>query len=191
MRVSLFPGLLLFGWMAGCAAQSLPKPVEALDERTGVTVGALKEPIELLPKAQISTFVSTRRTSFAYLGPVEWNRSGVLSYGLWIHIAPGNDGQPGDIHAPGALTLVLNEGPLSLSLIEAPRLGREPYKQVVSWGQTAYFDVSVDTLRRMAASSKLELDVRAADGSLMSFSPEGDTRATLTQYLKDRSITGD
>jgi hypothetical protein len=78
-----------------------------------------------------------------------------------------------------------------MSLVEAPRLGREPYKPVVSWGQTAYFDLSVEALRRMAASSKLQLDVRAAGGSTMHFAPTRDTRATLTQYLKARGITDD
>ena len=191
MRVSLFIGFLLFGWMAGCAGQSSTKPVEALDERTGATVGALKEPIELLPNAQISAFVSAKHTSFAYLGPVEWDRSGDLSYALWVDIAPGSDGQPGDIRAAQALTLILDDGPLPLSLVDAPTLGRQPYKPVVSWGQAAYFNLSVEALRRMAASGKLELDVRAVDGSLMRFAPTRDTRATLTQYLKARGITGD
>jgi hypothetical protein len=132
-----------------------------------------------------------RRTSFAYLGPVEWNRSGVLSYGLWIHIAPGNDRQPGDIHASSAVTVVLDDGTLDLSVIDAPKLGREPYQPVASWGQTAYFGLTAETLRRMAASSKLVLDVRTVDGSLMSFTPTLDARAVLTQYAKDRGITGD
>jgi hypothetical protein len=191
MRVSLITGYLLFGWVAGCASQSSPKPVEALDERTGVTVGALKEPIELLPAGQISAFVSAKHLSFAYVGPVEWNRSGVLSYGLWVSIAPGSDRQPGDIRASQALALTLDDGPLSLTLVEAPRLGREPYQRVVSWGQTAYFDLSAQALRRMAASSKLELEVRAADGSIMHFAPTRDTRPTLTQYLQARGITAD
>ncbi len=125
------------------------------------------------------------------MGPVEWNRSGALSYGLWIHIAPGNDRQTGDIHASAAAALILDDGPLELSLIEAPKLGREPYRPVASWGQTAYFDLDVGTLRRMAASSKLGLEVRAADGYTASFIPTVDTRAVLTQYLKDRGITGD
>jgi hypothetical protein len=191
MRVSLFPGVLLLGLLAGCGGQASTKPVEVLDERTGVTVGALKEPIELVPNAQISALVSSKRTSFAYLGPVEWNRSGVISYGLWIHIAPANDAQPGDIHAPEAVTLILDDGPIALSPIDAPKLGRDPYKQVVSWGQTAYFDLNVEALRRMAASGKFELDVRAANGSTLSFSPTLDTRTTLTQYIQARGITRD
>ena len=193
MYVPRIPLILLVGLMAGCAGQSSTKPVEVLDERTAVTFGALKQPIELLPSAaQDPLLILRKRATFAYLGPVEWNRSGALSYGLWIHIAPGNDRQPpGDIHASAAAALILDDGPLSLSLMEAPKLGREPYRPVAPWGQTAYFGLDVGTLRRMAASSKLELEVRAADGSTLTFSPTGDTRAVLKQYMQDRGITGD
>ncbi len=183
--------MLLIGLIAGCASQSATKPVEVLDERSAVTFGALKEPIELLPSAQNAVQILRKRATFAYLGPVEWNRSGALSYGLWIHIASGNDRQTGDIHVPAAVALILDDGPLELSLMEAPKLGREPYRAVASWGQTAYFDLDVATLRRMAASGKLELDVRAADGSTTSFTPTVDTRTVLTKYMKDRGITGD
>jgi hypothetical protein len=191
MRITQIPVILLVGLMAGCASLSSTKPVEVLDERTAVTFGALKEPIELVPSAQNAVLILGKHTSFAYLGPVEWNRSGALSYGLWMHIAPGNDPQAGDIHASAAVSLVLDDGPLALSLIEAPTLGRAPYRPVASWGQAAYFDLTVDTLRRMAASRKLELDVRAVDGSTITFTPTLDTHAVLTQYMKDRGITGD
>jgi hypothetical protein len=191
MRVPLIPVMVLIGLMAGCASPSSTKPVEVLDERSAVTFGALKEPIELLPGAQNAMLILRKRATFTYLGPVEWNRSGALSYGLWIHVAPGNDRQTGDIHAPAAVALILDDGPLELSLMDAPKLGREPYRPVASWGQTAYFNLDVATLRRMAASGKLKLDVRAADGSTTSFNPTVDTRAVLTQYMKDRGITGD
>jgi len=191
MLVPRIPIILLVGWTAGCTGQSSVKPVEVLDERTAVTFGALKRPVELLPSARDAVLILPKRATFAYLGPVEWNRSGALSYGLWIHIAPGNDKQPGDIHASDAVALMLDDGPIGLSPMEAPKLGREPYRPVASWGQTAYFGLDVGTLRRMAASSKLELDVRAADGSALSFNPTADTRAVLKQYMQDRGITGD
>ena len=182
--------ILLIGLMAGCTSLSSTKPVEVLDERTAVTFGALKEPIELVPSAQSTVLVLGKHTSFAYLGPVEWNRSGALSYALWIHIAPGNDRPAADIHASDAVSLALDDGPLALSPATAPTLGRAPYRPVASWGQTAYFGLTVDTLRRMAASRKLELDVRAADGSIISFSPMLDARAALTRYLQARGISG-
>ncbi len=191
MHVRLIPAFCLLGLITGCAGQSSVRPTEALDERTGVTVGALKEPIELLPGTQDSTAMMHKRASFAYLGPVEWNRSGDFSYALWVHVVPGNGAQPGDIHAPDGLVLILDDGPLPLTPTEAPKLGREPYKRVASWGQTGYFGCDVATLKRMASSTKLELDVRAGDGSVIAFVPVLDARSALTQYLKDRGITGD
>jgi hypothetical protein len=191
MRSPLISAMLFVGLAAGCAGQSSTKPVEMLDERTGVTVGALKEPIELAPNDQSAALASHKQTSFAYLGPIEWNRSGNLSYGLWIHIVPGSDRQPGDIHAPDGLALTLDDGPLDLPLAETPRLGRAPYPEIASWGQTAYLDLTVAGLRRMAASRKLDLRVRATDGSLMTFSPTRDPRPVLTQYMQVRGITGD
>ena len=168
--------------MAGCAGQSSVKPVEALDERTGMTVGALKKPIELVPGAQ-NVVLSRKRTTFAYLGPVEWNRSGTLSYGLWMHIAPGNDRQLGDIHGSAALTLILDDGPLALTATIAPAVGRSPYRQVASWGQTAYFDLDVESCgawRRAAGSSSMSARWTVRPDLL----PTVDTRAVLTDTCK-------
>jgi hypothetical protein len=191
MRIPSISAILLISAAAGCADQSSIKPVEMLDQRTGMTVAALKEPIELVPGAQSAAIISRKRSSFAYLGPVEWNRSGALIYGLWVHIVPGIDPQPGDIHAAAALTLRLQDGTLDLSLMEAPRLGVDPYRQVVSWGQTAYFGLTPAALRRMAASPTLQLNVRAADGSIVSFFPTQAPGSILTKYVQGRSITAD
>jgi hypothetical protein len=191
MRVAPFPAILLLGSSLGCAGHSTVKSVELLDARTGATVAVLKAPIELLPSAQYAAQAPHKRLSFAYLGPVEWNRSGTLSYGLWIHIAPGNDWQPGDLPVAAALTLMLDDGPLALSRMQTPMLGREPYQPVASWGQSAYFGLDVATLGRLAASRRLELEVPTKDGSIMAFYSATDTRPALTQYLKARGITGD
>ncbi len=191
MRLRHLRVVLTFGLLAACAGRPTVKPVESLDERTGITVTALNQSIELLPSTQFAALAENKRTTFTYMGPVEWNRSGDFSYGLWVHIAPGNGAQIGDIHAADALTLQLDDGPVALTLIETPKLGREPYKRVASWGQTAYFNLTVATLRRMAASRKLELDVHAADGSVIAFAPTADTRAALNEYVQSRGLTGD
>jgi hypothetical protein len=191
MRTPLIPLILVIGLLAGCMGQSAVKPVQALDEETGVTVSALKSPLELVMSSQSAALNFGKRPNFAYLGPVEWDRSGSLSYGLWIHVSPGNERQPGDIRAPDALSLMLDDGPLLLTPIAVPKIGRDPYRPAVSWGQTAYFDLSVQTLKRMAASQKLELEVRAVDGSTLSFAPTLNAHAALTQFLHDRSLTGD
>jgi len=181
--------------LSACASQSSIKPVEYLDDRTAMTVGSLKEPIELVPSLRqgglhVITNL-TKRLSFAYIGPVEWDRSGSIVYGLWVHIAPGNDKPIADIRSSAALTIVLDTGTRVLSPIDAPQLGRGAYQPVASWGQTAYFELTVEMLKQMAASEKLELNVRAADDSVVNFVASGDTRATLTDYLHSRGITDD
>jgi hypothetical protein len=194
MRTQWLPVFLLLE-LAGCASSSHTKPVEYLDDRTAMTVGALKEPIELVPSLHqpgihiLDKFKN--KVSFAYMGPVEFDRSGSLLYGLWIHIAPGNDRPIADIRAPTALTLILDTGPQVLSPIDAPQLGRGAYEPAASWGQTAYFELNVDMLKRMAASQKLELDVRTTDDSIVNFVATYDTRSTLTSYLQARGITAD
>jgi hypothetical protein len=192
MRARSVPVVLLLAFVAGCASQSSTKPVEYLDPRTAMTVGSLKQPIELVPTVHSAGIVIFgKRTSFAYLGPVEWDRSGSYAYGLWIHVAPGNDRSMADIRAPASLTLVLDGGPQVLQPIDAPPLGQGAYQPVASWGQTAYFELTVQMLKLMAASEKLQLDVRAADGSIVSFVPSSDTRPTLSDYLRARGITDD
>ncbi len=174
--------------MSGCAAPST-KPVEVLDERTGLTLASLKDPIELMPQAEGLIF--GKRPSFAYLGPLEWNRMGTIGYGLWVHIAPGTDRQVVDIRAPGALILYLDDGSVTLTPVHMPTLGHDPYQAVVSWGQTAYFDLNAQMLKKMAASQKFELDVRAADATTLRFFPSLETRKTLTEYMRGRGLTDD
>jgi hypothetical protein len=173
----------------GCAGPLTVKPVELLDEHTGITVSALEKPIELVEtgESQIGS-----RVGFAYLGPIEWNRMGNFSYGLWIHVAPGADRQAADIHEPAVVTLVLDDGALVLTPIkDPPNLGLEAYQPAAAWGQTAYFDLTVELLKRMAASSRLDLDIRGVDGAMVSFKPSRDTRAALVEYLRSRRLTGD
>jgi len=195
MRPLWIPGCLILVLLSACASQSSNKAVEYLDDRTAMTIGSLKQPIELVPSLHqgglrvISSL--TKKISFAYLGPVEWDRSGAIVYGLWIHIAPGNDHPIADIRSPTALTLILDGGTRVLTPIDAPQLGRGAYQPVASWGQTAYFELTVEMLKQMAASEKLELNVRAADDSIVNFIATGGTREALTDYLHSRGITDD
>ncbi len=156
-----------------------------------MTVGALQEPIELIESAQNAALANGKRNSFAYLGPIEWDTSGDLTYGLWVHVAPGNDKQVGDIRSPGTVTLILDGVPLVLSPLDAPKAGSSPYQPIASWGQTAYFKFDSALLKRMAASEKLALDFQAVDQSVVEFLPSHDTRSTLRQFIHARGITDD
>jgi hypothetical protein len=188
MRLPWFQPLIAAGFLIGCTSQSSIKPAEVLDERTGMTVAALQEPIELVQSAQLAAVSSEKRASFAYLGPIEWDQMGHISYGLWINVAPGNDRQVADIRTPGAVSLALDDGPVGLVIIDAPKPGRNPYQPVVPWGQTAYFELNAELLKRMAASHKLDLNIRTVDDSTASFSPSRGTHTTLTQFAQARGI---
>jgi hypothetical protein len=174
----------VLGLVSGCSSQSSIKPAEVLDERTGMTVGALHKPIELLQSPE--NMAAGKRVSFAYLGPVEWDNMGDLRYGLWVHLAPGNDWRFDSIVMPGAVTLMLDDGPIVLSVIDPPSLAHAPYRPEASWGQTAYFDVNVQLLKRMAASRKIELDFKAGPESPIRFTAGSAARDTLVRYLHAR-----
>jgi hypothetical protein len=58
-------------------------------------------------------------------------------------------------------------------------------------GQTAYFSINVALLKRMAASQKLALNVRAGDLTMVDFIPTQETRAALKQFMIDRGISYD
>jgi hypothetical protein len=192
MRSPLLPLVLLLS-LGACQTPFTTKPVEFLDEATAMTVGSLKEPIELVPDVQTGAAARLigKHISFAYLGPVEWDRSGEFEYGLWVHIAPGSGQQMADIRAPSAVTLQLDDGSLVLTPMDAPQLGHAAYQPVASWGQTAYFELTVATLKRMAASEKLSLSVLNPDGGQSAYFSATDTRSILKDFMKARGITAD
>ncbi len=174
--------------LAGCGGGSSIKPSEVLDERSGMTVGTLDKPIEFVQgtPASVSSAAADRHISFAYLGPVEWDKMGDVTYGLWIHVAPGNDWRFDDIRASGAVKLALDDGMTALSVIEPPALARAPYRPVASWGASAYFGADLDLLKRMAASGKIGLEVQAGGGAVVHFAAAADAHETLTRYLHAR-----
>jgi hypothetical protein len=184
---------LLMALLSACQTPASVRPVEYLDDRTAMTVGSLKEPIELIPDVRQSAAarLTGKHISFAYLGPVEWDRSGQVEYGLWVHIAPGSGQQIADIRSPSAVTLVTDEGSLALKPLDAPQFGRAAYQPVASWGQTAFFELAVPTLRQMARSQKLSLIVLAANGEKVSYFTGADTRTILDDFIKARAITDD
>ena len=191
MRSFLIQATLSMGLLSGCGGASSIKPAEMLDQRTGMTVGALQQPIELVENDQSAVPLTGKRSSFAYLGPVEWDMSGDLTYGLWIHVAPGNGRQLADIRSRGTVTLVLDGDPLVLPPMEVPRAGGGPYQPIASWGQTAYFRIDSALLKRMAGSERLALDFQALDQSVVEFLPSHETRTTLTQFVRARGISAD
>jgi hypothetical protein len=190
MRPPLRPYTLVilglgFALLSSCSSEGSIKPAESLDERTGMTVGSLEKPL-LLVQNGVTALTPESHLSLAYLGPVEWDNMGAITYGLWVHLAPANDWQFEDIKTPGTVVLALDGKGRSLQLSQAPGETRGPYRPVASWGQTAYFQLDLDTLKRMAASRDIELDFKAAGGTPVRFAAAPDASETLTRFLHAR-----
>jgi hypothetical protein len=170
--------------LSGCASEGSIKPAESLDERSGMTVGSLEKPL-LLVQNGLSAMTPESHLSTAYLGPVEWDNMGAITYGLWVHLVPANDWQFDDIKAPGTVVLALDDGARSLKLAEPPAATRGPYRPVASWGQTAYFQLDLETLKRMASSHNILLVFKAA-GTPVRFAAAPDASETLVRFLHAR-----
>jgi len=175
---------LSLAFLPGCASQSSIKPAEALDERSGMTVGSLEKPLELVQSGQVAVTPQPHE-SFAYLGPVEWDNMGTITYGLWVHLAPANDWQFDDIKAPDTVVLALDDGAMHLKLMQPPARASGPYRPVASWGQTAYFELDLETLKRMGSSRRIELEFKAG-GTAVRFAAAPDARETLMRYVHAR-----
>jgi hypothetical protein len=166
--------------------------VEKLDERTGMTLASLLQPMAFVETGITDLLAPDRQPSIVYLGPEEWDRSGDFSYVLWVQVAPGVDGHRiDDIHARGAMVLKLDDGSVSLTALDQPVTTSSPYAPVPGVAQSAYFSVDIALLKRMAASRKIVLNVRVGDLSMVDFIPRQETRGALTQFMVDRSIAGD
>jgi hypothetical protein len=180
--------LLLAACLGACAGNASHQSFERLDEETGMTVAALGSALEFVESGQSSV---NKHASFAYFGPVEWDRMGEITYGVWLNVAPGNDRQVANIAAPSAVSLALDDGELVLEVIAAPKLGKAAYAPLVPWGQAVYFKASPPMLRRIAASTRLLLRCRGVDGTSVEFQPDQDTKPVLSTFLQARGITGD
>ncbi len=170
--------------LPGCGSEGSIKPAESLDEHTGMTVGSLEKPLELVQGGQ-SAMTPEPHVSSAYLGPVEWDNMGAITYGLWVHLVPANDWQFDDIKTPGTVVLALDGRGQPLKLEQPPAATRGPYRPVASWGQTAYFELDLDTLKRMASSRDIELVFKVA-GTPVRFAAAPDAHETLTRFLHAR-----
>jgi hypothetical protein len=178
---------LIIALLAGCATTPPVRSVEMLDERTGMTLGALPEPMAFIETGIYDLLAPDKQPSILYVGPVEWDRSGNYGYLLWVQVAPGVGGHRlDDIRARGAVNLKLDDGPVTLSVVEWP--AGNPYAAITPQGQSAFYSIDIPLLKRMAASKRIALNVRAGDLSMVDFAPLQETRTALQQFIVDRDI---
>jgi hypothetical protein len=146
--------------MAACA--TTPDPLESrLDRTSGLTVATLKQAIVL---ARPAPYRATAARDYAYLGPVEINRTGSREHYLWVGMASTLDRKFFSETAPAAtmLYLLVDGQPMTLPLspwgedIETP-----PYAVNTPVYEHLRARVSLDQLQRIAAADSVDVHIVA------------------------------
>jgi hypothetical protein len=180
---------LLGALLTGCATQASITPIERQDEATGMTYAAMARPLAFVEKGIFDLLGPEKQSSYVYLGPVEWDRAGAITYLLWVQMAPGVGGHRiGDLREPGTLRLQLDDGSVVLSAVTIPVAEPGPYRPIAPVGQLTYFAADEALLRRIAASPTLALKVRSADLTVVDFAPIQETRVALERFILERGI---
>ena len=81
---------------------------------------------------------------------------GDITYGLWVHVAPGNDWRFDDIR-PRRRPLELDDGSTALAAIKPPALAHGALSAGGFLGANGLFRARSETLKRMAASTQIGL----------------------------------
>lgn len=151
--------------VAACAPVSTEIVREQLDERTGVTVTSMSAPLEFFsPQPERGL----QAASFAYLGPIEINRTGQRQSYLWLSVLLGEDERrrnpAGTRSAPqlritaGGVTL--EPSPVGTDARQVG-LGHRVYERPADWVGEAFYAVTDEQLVQLAAADTVTLEISA------------------------------
>jgi len=160
---SIAPLAALIG-LTACAGQ--PPPVHSRLDASGITVVTLVDPLVVArPVADLAA--GTR--DYAYLGPVEVNRMGELSYFLWVGLASTIDRERVNAVPEAAETLVVivDQQPMTLALeIWQHDLESPPYAAAAPLYATLSARTTLDQIRRIAAAASVEIHIVSTTGAV-------------------------
>ena len=157
--------LLAAGLLAACSSATR-LTVESLDTGTGATV--MRATVPLILYSDNSAYAAHAR-DFVYIGPVEVNRMGTRSHYLWLGIwstirdderlAPDRDGFE-------SVVLLVDGEPFPLELagwtLEAIGVSQPVYVKPVASAADAYYHITLNQVRRLAAAERIDLHVGTA-----------------------------
>ncbi len=176
--------------LMGCAGHFPVESLERQDETTGITIATLAQPLAFVETGIYDPLIpDQKQPSIIYMGPVAWDTMGEYSYSLWFQVAPGVGGHRfDDIRAHGAVSLQLDDGSVELSALKKPTKASDPYPPILPVGEKADFPIDVALLKRMAASQRISLTIRAADLNMVDFKPLQEARAALEKFVVDEGV---
>jgi hypothetical protein len=157
--------LLSLAALTACSSTE-PMVIESLDPGTGVTV--LRTTAPLILYSDNSAYAAHAR-DFVYLGPIEVNTMGMRSHFLWLGIwstIRDDERLLSDRSGFESVVLFVDGEPLPLELagwtLDAIGISRPVYVKPVASAADAYYYVTLDQLRLLAAAQRIDLRVGAA-----------------------------
>ena len=164
LAARLLPSAVAASLLAACGAESSIKPSESLDERTGMTVGTLDKPIELVQGAARR---ARRLRAGARASPISgrWNGTtwATSPTGCGCTSLPATTGASTTSRRPGRCVCRSTMPRPRSRPIKPPASRARPYQPVASWGETAYFGVDLETAQAHGREPRIGLDVKAGD----------------------------
>lgn len=156
-------GYLFFAATLAACAASTPVIQETLDPGTGVTVLRSTAPMIFF---RDNSGQAAHARDYIYVGPIEVNRMGARSHYLWLGIwsTIRDDERQLDNRAGFDNVILFVDGepfPLELAGWTLDSIGvTEPvYVKPVASAADAYYEVTLDQIRLLAAAQRIELRV--------------------------------
>ena len=188
MRTLLGALLLATAVVTGCASVPQDKPLrERLDDATGATVTTLERPMAFYRERPM---LAANARDYIYIGPVEVNRSGELTYMLWATYASTIDrGRGSGLRVPARAYLMLDGTPLELTAANRPAhrrqaLGEWLYVAPIVGGNRVLYDLTRAQVVAITSASDLGLVTEQEDGATAEFEAWRDSTAELARFSR-------
>lgn len=145
------------------ACASVPSVNSRFDERTGLTLQWLEEPVVL---ARAVPRMATAARDYAYLGPLQINRMGAVETYIWIGMASTLDRAAVSEEPPVAasLVLVIDGSPMHLVLEAWSGQTVPPYETTTPIYLSRRVRVAADQIDRIARAGKIQAYLMNSDG---------------------------
>jgi len=179
--------ICLLASLASCAVHTA-RITEALDPLTGVTVTRSQVPLIFY---RDNSGVAAHARSLVHMGPLEVNEMGEYHYYLWLGIwntlqeaAPGTSRDGFD-----SIVIYADGEPLPLDIkgwsAEAIGASGPTYIRPVSSSTDAYYEVTVDHLRLIAAATSIRIHTTGnRSHSYELWNEQKSAKASLLAFLK-------
>ena len=173
---------------SGCAGND-PRTTDKLDPQTGVTITYSEIPMVFY---RDDSGKAAHARSLIHMGPLEVNRMGEFRYYLWLGVwdtlQDANKGQTRD--GFDSVVIFANGEPLSLDLAgwTAAAIGASEhvYVRPVASAADAYYEVTVDQLRLIAASNDLRIQSTGPGArSYEMWDQQTSAKQSLLEFLRN------